>query len=186
MPRKLVHAGAVTAFVALPLASIVGTAHAASGAAADGPQDTYCSTQLLTPAQMNAGVHSVVTCYSTLAASLTAVGVSTNVTASDLMQTSGDISGLVAVHYKMSNGTGQYLAIAGTNCNGGGVSFNGGDPWNDVITATRHQGCSQVKHWSDANFSGSEETTNGGSGSIVALRAVAGQVSSIKYFGPTN
>lgn len=188
MPRKLVHAGAVTAFVAIPLASFVSTAHAAPPETASEPENTYCSTNLLTPAEMQAGVTSVIHCYPTFDASLGAVGVRApaGVTASAAMETA-DVSGLVAIHYKMNNGIGQYLAIAGTTCNGGGISFNAGDPWNDVITSTRHQSCSQVKHWSDANFSGAEETTNGGSGTIVTLRSVvAGQVSSIKYFGPVN
>jgi hypothetical protein len=189
MSRKLAHVGAMTAIATLPLASFASTAHAQPTRAAASTQTPYCSTRLLNPEEMQAGAHSIVTCYSTLTASLQAVGVDLPPAqaATVLAQTSGDVSGLVAVHYKMNSGAGEYLAIAGTTCNGGGVSFNAGDAWNDVITATRHQACSQVKHWSDANYSGAEETTNGGSGSIAALRtAVAGQVSSIKYFGPTN
>ena len=77
--------------------------------------------------------------------------------------------------------------MAGDGCDGGGLSFSAGDNWNDTILATRHRLCSQVKHYSDADYRGEVQTTNGGNGTLNMMNgSLTRQVSSIKYQGVIN
>ncbi len=150
----------------------------------------YCSTQELTPDQMAAGETSQITCFGTLEASLTAVGIDApqGATVEGLMSTeAASASGVAAVHYKTTNGSGEYLSVAGDGCDGGGLSFAAGDSWNDTIMATRHRLCSQVKHFSDADYGGNVQTTNGINGTLNMMNgSLTRQVSSIKYQGTMN
>jgi len=164
-----------------------------TGSTVTAASQPYCSTTELTPEQMAAGETSQITCYGTLSASLQAVGIDApkGVTVANVMATAtttaSAASGVAAVHYKSTNGTGEYLSVAGDGCDGGGLSFQAGDPWNDTIMATRHRLCSQVKHYSDADYSGNIQTTNGINGTLVLMNAqLTRQVSSIKYQGTVN
>ncbi|MGZ4681039.1 MAG: hypothetical protein ACXWCM_14425 [Acidimicrobiales bacterium] len=150
----------------------------------------YCSTQELTPEQMAAGEISHVTCFGTLSESLQAVGIDAPkgaTTQSLLSENVVTATGVAAVHYKSANGTGEYLSVAGDGCDGGGLSFAAGDSWNDTILSTRHRLCSQVKHYSDADYGGNVQTTDGSNGTLVQMNSqLARQVSSIKYQGTVN
>ena len=53
--------------------------------------------------------------------------------------------------------------------------------------STRHRLCSQVKHYSDADYRGEVQTTNGGNGTLNMMNgSLTRQVSSIKYQGVIN
>ena len=181
---------ALAAAIPLMAPTIAGAAPLSSAPSAEpSASQPYCSTQELTPEQMAAGETSQITCYSSLDASLRAVGIAapTGATADSMMTAGTSASGVAAVHYKNSNGTGEYLSVAGDGCDGGGLSFTAGDNWNDAILATRHRLCSQVKHYSDADYSGNIQTTNGPNGMLVQMNsALARQVSSIRYQGVMN
>ena len=148
------------------------------------------STQELTADQIKAGETSQITCFTTLQASLQAVGVDApkGTTIDGLMATNAAApAGVLAVHYKSTNGVGEYLSVAGDSCDGGGISFEAGDSWNDAIMSTRHRLCSQVKHYSDAGYSGDVQTTNGANGVLVLMTStLSRQVSSIRYQGTMN
>jgi hypothetical protein len=169
-------------------------APAAAGASTTSDQisvfQPYCSTHELTADQLAAGETAQIECFSTLSASLRAVGIEApaDTTVEGLMASgAASGSGVAAIHYKSASGTGEYLSVAGDGCDGGGLSFTAGDNWNDAIMATRHRLCSQIKHYSDAGYSGAIQTTNGGNGAMVALSSpVARQVSSIRYQGAMN
>lgn len=152
--------------------------------------EPYCSTVELTPEQIAAGQTSEITCYGTLEASLRAVGVDApaGVTLASAMAADGTTaSSVAAIHYKTTNGTGEYLSVAGDGCDGGGLSFQAGDSWNDAIMSTRHRLCSQVKHYSEADYTGNVQTTNGASGTLVMMNSqLTRQVSAIKYQGTMN
>jgi hypothetical protein len=137
---------------------------------------------MLSPAELDAGVRSHVICTDTFAGSLEAQGVRLRPGTAQAL----DGGSYVAIHYDSAQGTGSALSVVGSACDGGGVAFPNGDPWNDLISATRHQACSRVKHWANADFSGTSELTQGGSSSLQALSATNNQVSSIRYYGPNN
>jgi hypothetical protein len=138
----------------------------------------------LTAEQLDAGVLSTVRCYDTYEESLRAVGIDP-AASSTVRTTSADVvgNGLVSLadHYEEPWGGGVPLTIWGNQvCDGGGVSFVAGDPWNDRIRSTAPRACSRVKHFADAGFSGSAETivkNNGG-----ALSILPGAVSSMRYY----
>lgn len=163
-----------------------GATTAAEGSVGDAPR--FCSTRMLSPAELEAGVRSVITCYDDFAQSLNAVGIKgVSPTARPDTVSTNDGSGLVAVHYDGYNGTGSSLSVGGSTCEGGGISFGAGDWWNDRISSTRHQSCSQIKHWTDADYQGATQLTNAGSGGLANLNATLNDaVSSIKYYGPVN
>ena len=168
MPASsFVRGGGLAAIAAaLPL---VAPAVAGAATVPTEPAATYCSTTELTPDQIAAGEHSTITCYTSLDSSLRAVGIDTPKGASleglaTTMAASG--SGVAAIHYKNASGAGEYLTVAGDGCDGGGLSFEAGESWNDSIVATRHRLCSQVKHYSDANYGGTIQTTVGGNGAL--------------------
>jgi hypothetical protein len=182
---------ALAAAIPLMAPAVAGAAPlSTSGSTSTTASQPFCSTTELTPEQMAAGVTSQITCYGTLDASLRAVGIDApkGTTVDNLMSTEGaSASGVAAVHYKTTNGSGEYLSVAGSGCDGGGLSFEAGDSWNDTIMATRHRLCSQVKHYSDADYTGNTQTTNGANGTLVLMNGqLTRQVSSIKYQGTMN
>lgn len=181
---------ALAAAIPLMAPAVAGAAPPPTPSTATEASQPYCSTQELSPAQIAAGETSVITCYGTLEASLQSVGIEVpkGATAAGLMAAeSVSASGVAAVHYKSTNGAGEYLSVAGDGCDGGGLSFTAGDNWNDTIMATRHRLCSQVKHYSDADYRGEVQTTNGGNGALNMMNgSLTRQVSSIKYQGVIN
>jgi hypothetical protein len=181
---------ALAAAIPLMAPAMAGAATPASAPSASSvTSEPYCSTQELTPDQMAAGEISRITCFSTLAASLQAVGIAAPKGASveSLMASATATSGVAAIHYKSLNGTGEYLSVAGDGCDGGGLSFAAGDNWNDAILSTRHRLCSQVKHYSEADYGGNIQTTNGANGMLVPMNSsLARQVSAIRYQGQVN
>ena len=147
------------------------------------PSPEYCSTLALTPEQLDAGALSTVTCYPTYEESLRAIG-------AEPLATSGagasadevaDGDGVIALHFENPSGDGSPLTIGGSSCNGGGVSFPVGSAWNDRIRATAPRGCSTVKHWTEPDYSGPTDTVTG-SGTRSLSGALAGRVSSIRYY----
>ena len=190
MPASsFVRGGGLAALAAaLPLVApaVAGAATVSSPPSVSQP---YCSTHELTPEQLAAGETSEITCYTSLSDSLRAVGVDAPKGAGvdSLVGTQVAASGIAAVHYKASGGTGEYLSVAGDGCDGGGISFSAGESWNDAIASTRHRLCSQVKHYSDNDYTGSIQTTNGGNGALVPMNsALSRQVSAIRYLGSMN
>ena len=144
---------------------------------------------MLSRSEMAAGVRSRIQCFDSFTAALASVGV-TDVPAGTTpanLRTDLDGSGLVAIHYSMGSGGGSSLTIAGSTCDGGGITLPPGDSWSDLIRSTRHQACSTIKHWTNSDYTGTEQTTNGGSTSLLNLNgSLAGHVESIKYYGPVN
>jgi hypothetical protein len=150
---------------------------------------SYCSTRQLTPEEMAAGVTSEIECYPTLEGSLAAVGVAVpeDTTMSQVLSGEAASGSIAAIHYKSSLGSGDYLSVQGDRCDGGGLNFAAGESWNDAIVSTRHRLCSQVKHYTDADYSGNIQSTNGQSGMLLQLNSLlARQVSAIRYFGTMN
>lgn len=142
---------------------------------------------LLTPDELAAGKRSTVDCYPTMDESLRAIGVADPANAV-VRSADGDpiidddptinAGNIVAIHYQPS---GHALTIGGTNCNGGGISFDYGHAWNDRITSTAGRRCLSIKHWTDANFSGASQAASG-SGQVSLAPGIAGQVSSMRYW----
>jgi hypothetical protein len=180
MPRRFGAAAAVLGAAAAPVA-------VAQPALADS-SGSHCSTRALSPTQLDAGELSEIRCFATFAESLAAIGVEAPAGLSPAdAEGVAALSAVLAVHYDGNFGTGASLAIGGSDCNGGGISFSAGDPWNDVISSTEHRLCGRVKHWVDANYSGSYQNTQGGYGAVVNMNAtLTNKVSSIKYYTPLN
>jgi len=189
---------AVAATPILPVASTATASAAKVTDANDVPSDAtpYCSTVELSAEQLKAGVTSDVKCFATMAESLAAIGV-TDVAVSDGLnedlrdgggaQTNSIVTGLVGIHYQSYGSIGTSLAIGGDDCNGGGINFANGDPWNDTIRSTRHEGCSKIKYWVDVNQGGAYQVTTGGVAAPRDMNAtLADNVSSIAYYGPAN
>lgn len=124
-------------FAAALAAAVVPTAAGAQANAAvpSAPERPHCSTMRLTSAQLKAGVTSTVRCFASMDEALVAIGVAP---ISADVATSSVVNGLVGIHFKGFQGTGESLAIGGDNCDGGGISFANGDPWNDAIRSTEH------------------------------------------------
>jgi hypothetical protein len=162
---------------------------AAAAMAEPSTPSVYCTTHELTAEQIDAGAISEIACYPTLESSLEAAGleVPDGVDGPTALAAQAEAGGVVAVHYMSSSGSGDYLTVLGNGCDGGGLSFAAGDKWNDAIVSTRHRLCSQVKHFSDANYGGSIQNTYGYNGQLNVLSSpLARQVSSIRYYGTLN
>ena len=183
---------------ALPvaMAALVGPSVAVGSSAqaqAEAPNEPerYCSTRVLTEAELDAGAKSVITCSTSAESALGLQGYEVPAGLTPEAALSGGVvsydgTGLVAIHYDGNGATGSSLSVIGTVCDGGGISFSAGDWWNDRISSTRHQACSTIKHWVNSDFSGTAEVTQQPSGWWQTLNATNNQVSSIKYFGPNN
>lgn len=85
----------------------------------------------------------------------------------------------VATHYDGTSGNGSFLEVSG-NC-GESISFDSADPWNNVISSTRHFACGTIKHFTGANLNGTQENTTGSSGMLKNLTVIGNQVSSVGY-----
>lgn len=89
-------------------------------------------------------------------------------------------SGYIAVHYDGSSGSGAQLAVGGS-CSGG-ISFAPSDPWDDRISSTGHRVCGTIKHYTNRDYTGGPQVTEGGLGVVLNLGAwVSNQVSSVVY-----
>lgn len=88
-------------------------------------------------------------------------------------------STLLATHYTGGSGTGMALNVLGT-CNSG-VSFGPSDPWNNVISSTRHRACGNIKHYDNDDYTGDNELTQGGPGALVNLTTMDDRTSSVEY-----
>jgi hypothetical protein len=198
--RRRVLAGAAAA---VPAALTVATAQpvaasppvtASPPAEPDGQAQPFCSTELLSAGQVAAGATSTITCYPTLDESLRSIGVDPSpyagagnspeafaaAAATDpVTDPVGTSDNLLALHYDDVLGRGTVLSIGGSGCDGGGISLNAGDYWNDRIRSTMPQACSKVKHWADANYTGSSEMA---SSPLNLSGLLAGRVTSIRYY----
>jgi uncharacterized protein affecting Mg2+/Co2+ transport len=140
------------AFAAALATAIVGSAPtpATAASATTTPTIQHCVTAALTDAQVAAGQTSKVTCVD--------VPVGTPLRRSSMV---------IARHYDLTNATGAVLDVTGTTCTGAQVSFLSTDPWNNRITSTEHTVCGYAKHWSNSNYTGSNELTGNGTGGYV-------------------
>lgn len=179
----------VIALGALGVTSAVGAspplAQAAEPSSTEQPAEPgrHCNTRALTLEEIAAGATSTVDCYATLdqarAAALGdgSAGKSTSYAAT----ASSDV--VLAEHYVNANGGGSSLTVWGSGCTGLGVSFASSDPWNDVISSTRHRACGNVKHFEHSTYSGSTQTTTGAFGQVANLNSTMNdKTSSIKYY----
>ncbi|MBI2703899.1 MAG: hypothetical protein HYX32_01210 [Actinobacteria bacterium] len=192
--RNPVRAAALAAVAPSIVVGIGGPARAAEQPnpqkAATSP-GRYCTTRLLSPAELDQGVKSVVNCSESFTDAMARAGVRMDPNSTpdavfvDGVQTR-DASGWVAVHYDPYGGSAQGLYVLGTTCEGGGISFNAGDYWNDKISSTRHQSCGTIKHWDANNYTGPAEITTGGSGNLSNLGPMSDRVSSIRYYTPAQ
>lgn len=153
------------------------------------PETAYCSTTLLTAAQLRAHQISEIACYATLAESLDAVGIHVASTSATGPATNSIDPNLRAIHYDLSGGQGYtQLAVAGTECGGGGITFAADSPWNDMFSSTRHGACSRIKHYDNAGYQGNVCTTTGAPDTVNNFDNCANnvvmnnRVSSIQYF----
>ena len=178
---------AIPALAATQLASAATTSPATTTTPTVTPTDAqsaatpFCSTRALSPQQLQDGVKSTIKCYAALTESFDAIGVHMASATSSQLAVTNDASVLLAYHYDATNGSGTSFAVSGA-CDGGGLSMAAGDPWNDRISSTRHYACSRIKHFADANFSGTAEWTNNSSGNASNLGVISDAVSSIRYY----
>jgi hypothetical protein len=148
-----------------------------------GDEGSFCSTVMLTPEELDAGVISTVNCYPTMDESLRAIGV--DVPAAEVLRAAqSDVAlnaDVVAIHY---DDKGEAMSVGGSTCGGGGVSFGVGHAWNDRIYSTQPKHCSSIKHWVDANYGGvSQAVTPSRQDEILGLNGtLARNVSSIRYY----
>lgn len=127
-----------------------------------------CHTWALTAEEIDAGETSEITCEWAVEGAVAT------------MATSDEYK--LATHYSGPSGFGTMLSVYGTNCNGGGVSFGAGDPWDDRIVSTRHYLCGTIKHFEHSDYSGIEETTTGTWGSVHNLgQDLYQETSAIEY-----
>lgn len=187
--RTTVRAATVAALTSPAL--VVAASGPATATASEPEETIHCSTRLLTPAEVEAGVKSQITCSTSISDALAAQGLAVDPASSPDSLGDGpvgtlDSSGLVAIHYDGAYASGSSLSVVGSVCDGGGISFSSGDWWNDRISSTRHQACSTIKHWEHANYTGTAEITQNGSGYYSNLGSTNNVVSSIRYYGPPN
>lgn len=142
----------------------------------------HCVTRALTLDEIAAGATSKVDCYATLdEARAAALGSGSDATASSYAAASSDV--VLAEHFVNANGGGSSLTVWGSGCTGLGVSFASSDPWNDIISSTRHRACGNVKHFEHASYSGATQTTTGTFGQVVNLNSTMNdKTSAIKYY----
>jgi hypothetical protein len=185
MNRRFTATAAAVGAVALPIASSQ-TAEAAPTPV----EKPHCSTRALTAAQIDRGERSTVACFPTFVESMAALGVTVpaNATPRDLrIQSVAALSGVLAIHYDGFSASGSSLSVGGTDCGGGGISLPAGDSWNDRISSTKHQLCGRVKHWTDANYSGTSQLTEGGFNVARDMNSsLHDNVTSIRYYEPLN
>lgn len=153
------------------------------------PATSYCSTTVLTAAQLRAHQLSEIVCYASLAESLDAVGLHVASTSATGPATNSIDPGLLAIHYDLSGGQGYtQLAVSGTQCGGGGISIAADSPWNDMFSSTRHGACSRIKHYENPGYQGNVCTTFGAPDTVNNFDNCANnvvmnnRVSSIQYF----
>ena len=119
------------------------------------PMANDCATTLLSPAEMQQGIKSEVTCYRTHSEMLAARGISSR----------GLLGGSVlADHYVDAGGQGLHLTVFGASCDGGGLNLSA--PFNNAISSTVHGLCGRIKHFSEANAGGDNQITTGGTANM--------------------
>jgi hypothetical protein len=178
--------GAAAAVPAVFVAQAPPAAAAPSAEPATDPPvtgDGFCSTTMLTPEEIEQGRTSTVTCYPTFEESLEGVGLEPISEARALTMSDAQLNadGILAIHYDGPGGMGEPLTVRGSDCGGGGVIFEAGTPWNDRVRSTAPRGCSQIKHWTEPNYTGTVELVGGlPIGSLSP--SLAGRVSSMRYW----
>jgi hypothetical protein len=205
--RKFLAVSTAAGAVALPTVVVVAPPSAVGQATEREEALPFCSTYVLTAEQITAGVTSRVDCYATLAESRVAVGLSPDesteaelsaaraVTGEAKSQGAADRADGLAVAASSGNlawarhydyvGGGASFTVSGpaTGCDGSGISFAAGDPWNDRISSTRHYLCGKVKHWTDGGFGGNLDITVGLLNQLLGLGGLLdNQATSMRYF----
>ncbi len=88
-------------------------------------------------------------------------------------------STVLATHYSGASAGGSFLNVSG-NC-GESIAFDSADPWNNVISSTRHRACGTIKHFANATLSGTYEETQGPANALFNLTTLDDMTSSIGY-----
>lgn len=162
--RRVFVAGAAVAGVLAPGALGSGSPPAT---ATEPEEPLACWTYALTAEEIADGVTSVIECEP---ASEATEGLASR------------MSTVLARHYWSPNASGSYFDVFGTVCNGGGISFAAGDPWNDNIRSTEHRACGTVKYWEHSNNSGASEYLGGSMYQVRNLTTMAGYTSAVQYY----
>lgn len=155
------------------------------GSTVDAPLGRHCTTPALTPDQLRAGARSALRCHDTFAEAMGAVGVAVPADAPLAVQREAAMASgsVLALHHEHASGGGASLSVTGASCDGGGVSLSASDPWNDRISSTRHQLCTQIKHWSGAGYTGDVQLTEGGAGIVRNMNGTLNDaVTSMRYW----
>lgn len=169
---RVVVAGAAIAGTLAPGALGSG---APTATATEPEEQLACWTYALTAEEIADGVTSVIECEP---ASQAAQERATHAAKSG----AGLMSTVLARHFWSANGTGSFFDVFGVDCNGGGISFAAGDPWNDNIRSTEHRICGTVKYWEHAGNSGASEYLGGSPWQIRNLTTLAGYTSAVQYY----
>ncbi len=85
----------------------------------------------------------------------------------------------LALHWDGKPNASNYLFITGTECTGQGINLDGG-PWDNRIQYTTPAGCSKVKHYDGAMYTGSAQTTTP---AVSLLTSLFMKTSSLTYIG---
>jgi hypothetical protein len=121
-------------------------------------------------------------CYDTFAEAMDALGVDTSgldtvspssVEAAGRLQSASSF--IIGIHYDGSGGTGPSFTVSGTSCGGGWLNVP--PAWNDRISSTTN-GCPRIRHFWDANLTGTTQDTTIWGGNLTTLD---NQTTSIQY-----
>ena len=133
-------------------AALAGTAPLSTPAAADEPLVEHCYTVALTDEEVAAGAVSEIDCYEVPADSPTESPMARGTTIT------------FAIVYD-TDASGSFLAVSSPagviTCTGGTVVFGTGNTWDNRISATDLVACGSAKHWSNDNFTGSNQLVTG-------------------------
>ena len=188
-PSRLLCRSAVAAAAVLvpaaPATAATTTPEARPGPTVATPGGQHCATTALTLDQLRAGARSAIHCHDTFAGAMASIGVAVPVGAplarqQEVALASGSV---LAIHYEHASGAGSSFSVSGSTCDGGGISMSSSDPWNDRVSSTRHQLCTQVKHWTGPSSTGDVQLTQGASGSLHDMNATLNDdVTTIRYW----
>jgi hypothetical protein len=156
------------ALLAAPIAAGAPTVITAAPLAAEEEPALDCTTEALTAAEVAAGAISEVTCVPHIDGGTSSIGPRASVT--------------LATHYTGSGGTGDALTVTGSTCDGSGIAFSVSSPWNNEIRSTRNGACANAKHFSNADYTGSNQTASGSPGTLTNIGSpLNAQISSVRY-----
>lgn len=127
------------------------------------PEAQHCFTEALTAEEVEDGVLSEIECFD----------------ASEAPAGRGSLPTL-AIIYDVSYLTGDFLTVSGSSCTGAYLNLTASDPWNNRASATTLDTCGNAKHFTGANFTGTNELKQG-KGYHTFTGAMNNSISSIEY-----